>query len=415
MKAILQVLPFDNKPFSFFVRAALVVLLLSSAGCGKQAAKAPPAPQVVDVITVLQKDVQTQREWVGTLDGDVNATIRPQVTGYLIKQNYREGDSVKKGQILFEIDPRTFEATVAQAKALQSQQQAIHQKAAATLARVKPLAEKNALSQKDLDDAIGNELSARAALDQASAALDTAQLNLGFTRIVSPINGIAGIAKAQIGDLLSPTAQGELTTVSTVNPIKVYVSISEREYLASVKEKTPGKYEDRPLQLVLVDGSIHPHPGRISLLDRQVDATTGTVKVGALFPNPGGRLRPGQFAKIRAQTAVLKDALLVPQRAVTEIQGKYLIAVVGEGNKIEMRQVMPGERLGSDWVISEGLKPGEKVVVEGTQKVRAGSVVSPKLVAPGPSAPTAGGKPGSTPEKQETPAKNQQTQPTSKG
>lgn len=371
--------------------AGLAVILVSA--CQKKEAPPAAAPQTVDVITVVQKDVPIYREWVGSLDGDVNATIRPQVTGYLMKQNYREGDAVKKGQILFEIDPRTFQAAVEQASAARSQQQAIHATAAANLARVKPLAEKNAVSRKDLDDATGSEMSARAALDQATAALDTAKLNLGFTKITSPIDGIAGIAKAQIGDLLSPGATTELTTVSTVNPIKVYVNISEREYLA-VREKgakARSQTLDIPLSLILVDGTTYPKSGRFSLLNRQVDPTTGTFKVGALFSNPDSILRPGQFAKIRATTDINKGALLVPQRAVTEIQGKYLIAVVGEGNKIDIRQVKTGERIGSDWIISEGLKPGEKIVVEGTQKVRPGSVVNPKPFDPNakPAAPAA--------------------------
>lgn len=357
--------------------AGLAMIFL--AGCEK-AAPPPPMPMTVEVMTVAQKDVPIYREWVGSLDGDVNATIRPQVTGYLIKQNYREGDSVKKGQTLFEIDPRTFQAAVDQAAAARGQQQANHATAAANLARIKPLAEKNAVSRKDLDDAIGSELQARALLDQAAAALETAKLNLEFTKITSPISGIAGIAKAQIGDLLSPSAQTELTTVSAVDPVKVYINISEREYLNYTKMTT--KVETIPLELILVDGSTYPKPGRFLLLDRQVDPTTGTFKAGALFPNPDGRLRPGQFAKIRATASVHKGALLVPQRAVTEIQGKYLVAVVGEGNKVEIRPVSPGDRVGSDWIISEGLKPGEKIVVEGTQKARPGAVVNPKPFDP---------------------------------
>lgn len=364
---------------SAIVAACVAMLLLSA--CDK-APPPPPAPPIVDVMSVIQKDVPIYSEWVGSLDGDVNATIRPQVTGYLVKQNYREGDAVKKGQTLFEIDPRTFQAAVEQAAAARSKQKAMHDTAMANLARIKPLAEKNAVSQKDLDDATGSELSTRAALDQATAALDTAKLNLDFTRITSPINGIAGIAKAQIGDLLSPSATAELTTVSTVDPIKVYVNISEREYL-----KFAGRYaKDRasfvPLEMILVDGSVYPKPGRFTLLNRQVDPTTGTFKVAGLFPNPDSRLRPGQFAKIRATTEVQKGALLVPQRAVAEVQGKYLVAVVGAGNKVEMRLVKPGERIGSDWIISEGLKPGEKIIVEGTQKVRDGVMVNPKPFDP---------------------------------
>ena len=362
--------------------AGLIFIFMTLSTACDKVTPPPPAPPIVDVISVPQKDVPIYREWIGSLDGEVNATIRPQVTGYLIKQNYREGEFVKKGQILFEIDPRNFQAAADQAKAARSQQQANHATAAANLVRIKPLAEKNAVSRKDLDDAVGAELSARAQLDQATAALDTARLNLGFTRVISPINGIAGIAKAQIGDLLSPSAQTELTTVSTLDPIKVYINISEREYL-KFQEKTPAaKIDEIPLELILVDGSTYPKKGKFSLMDRQVDPTTGTFKVGALFPNPEARLRPGQFAKIRATMEVHKDALIVPQRAVTEIQGKYLIAVVGADNKVELRSVKPGERFGSDWIILEGIKSGEKIVVEGTQKVRPGAIVNPKPFAP---------------------------------
>jgi len=358
-------------------------------GCEKASAPPMVAP-TVDVISVAQKDVPIYREWVGSMDGDVNATIRPQVTGYLIRQNYREGDLVKKGQTLFEIDPRTFQSAVDQAEAARSKQHAMHVTAAANLARIKPLAAKNAVSQKDLDDAVGSELSAQAALDQASAALDTAKLNLGFTKVASPINGIAGIAKAQIGDLLSPSAQSELTTVSTVDPIKVYINISEREYLRFLEAAgTRAKLDTVGLELILIDGSRYPKPGHFSLFNRQVDPTTGTFKVGALFPNPDARLRPGQFAKIRATFAVHKDALLVPQRAVTEVQGKYLIAVVGEGNTVELRPVKPGERVGADWIISDGLKAGEMIVVEGTQKVRPGARVTPRPFASAATAPDA--------------------------
>jgi membrane fusion protein (multidrug efflux system) len=384
-------------------RQALIAAACSAvvffAACDK-AAPPPPPPPTVEVITVQARDVPIYREWIGVTDGDVNATIKPQVTGYLMKQNYREGDPVKKGQVLFEIDPRTFQAAVDQAAATRDQQQARHVTAAATLARVKPLAEKNAVSQKDLDDAVGAEASARAALEQARAALDSARLNLEFTKVASPIDGVAGIAKAQIGDLLSPGSTTELTTVSTINPIKVYVNISEREYL-NFRETSGTKAENIPLALILVDGSTYPQTGKFSVLNRQVDATTGTFKVAALFPNRDMLLRPGQFAKIRATTTMLKDALLVPQRAVTEVQGKYLVAVVGEGNKVEIRPVVPGERVGSDWVMSSGLKPGEKIVVEGTQKVRPGSVVNPQ-----PFAPPAAAKPDAAKPPADAPAKS---------
>ena len=363
-------------------------LLMLTAGCGEKKA-APPPVAVVEVVKVTQKDVPIYMEWIGSLDGDVNAVIRPQVTGYLIKQNYREGDLVKKGQPLFEIDPRTFEAAVAEAKGQVAKQVAQHETTRANLARIKPLAAVNAVSQKDLDDATGANLSARAQLDAAEASLQTAKLNLAFTRITSPVNGIAGIAKAQIGDLLSPSMPTELTTVSTVDPIKVYFNISEREYLkfASAALAAGKKPEHVPLELFLVDGSLYPHRGISSVLNRQVDVSTGTFKVATTFPNPDNLLRPGQYGKVRATMAVEKGALLVPQRAVTEIQGKYLVAVVGADNKVDIRPVMVGERIGSDWIISKGLQPGEQVIAEGTQKVRPGATVNPKpFVAEAPAA-----------------------------
>ena len=368
--------------------AVLGIALLISACRENAAPPAPPPPPTVDVLTVASRDVPVHREWVGTLDGDINATIRPQVTGYLVKQNYREGDLVKKGQVLFEIDQRTFQASVDQAKAVRSQQQALHATAAANLARIKPLAAKNAVSRKDLDDAVGSELSARAALEQASAALETARLNLEFTKIVSPIDGVAGIAKAQIGDLLSPSSQTELTTVSRLDPVKVYFNLSEQEYLRFTRSATTERAEALPLELILADGSVYGEKGRFLLIDRQVDPTTGTFKIGALFPNPRHLLRPGLFGKVRATVGTLTGALLVPQRAVTEIQGRYLIAVVGADNKVELRPVVPGERLGSEWVISSGLKAGEVIVVEGTQKVRPGAPVVPRHPGPARPAPT---------------------------
>ena len=367
------------------------VAFLIIAGCGKEKAATPPPP-IVEVVTVTQQDVPIYMEWIGSLDGNVNAVIRPQVTGYLVKQNYREGDLVKKGQLLFEIDPRTFEAAVDEARGLREQQAARYETTKANLARIKPLAAKNAVSQKDLDDATGADLSAKAALDAADASLRTARLNLGFTKITSPVTGIAGIAKAQIGDLLSPSMPTELTTVSTVEPIKVYFNISEREYLkvATAAIASGSQPEKVPLTLFLVDGSVYPQPGRFSILNRQVDTSTGTFKAAALFNNPDNLLRPGQYGKVRATMSVQKDALLVPQRAVTELQGKYLIAVVGPDNKADIRPVSVGERVGTDWIISQGLKPGEQVIAEGTQKIRPGVTVNPKPYVPAaPAAPAA--------------------------
>jgi membrane fusion protein (multidrug efflux system) len=365
---------------------AAVALFLVAGGCRKDDKKTAPPTPTVEVATVIQKDVPVYSEWVGSLDGSINAVIRPQVTGYLISQKYREGEHVKKGQVLFEIDPRTFQAALNQAKAQLSQQKARHDTAKANLARIKPLAEKNAVSLKDLDDAIGSELSARAAVEAAQAVVEDAQLNLGFTRIISPVDGIAGIAKTQLGNLVSPNMQEELTSVSTVDPIKVYINISEQEYLKTVE--SGNRADQMPLQLILADGSVYPHEGRFALADRQIDPTTGTLKVGALFPNKDNLLRPGQYGRIRAMITVKKGALLIPQRAITEMQGKYLVAVVGPENKIDIRPVQVAERIGSDWLVDKGLQPGEQVVAEGTQKVRAGMTVVPKPFTPAAQTPS---------------------------
>ncbi len=382
--------------YGLTVLTCAAALLL--AACDKEKATPAPVVPVVQVVEAAQRDVPITMEWVGAMDGNINAAIRPQVTGYLIRQNYREGDLVKKGQLLFEIDPRTFEAAVDEAAGIRAQKVARLDTTSANLARIKPLAEKNAVSQKDLDDATGAFQSAKAELEAADANLKTAKLNLGFTKITSPITGIAGIAKAQIGDLLSPSG-GELTTVSSVDPIKVYFNISEQEYLkvATAADAAGKKAQDVPLDLILVDGSIYGHRGKVSVLNRQVDVATGTFKVASLFPNPNNLLRPGQFGRIRATMQVVKGAVLVPQRAVTEMQGKFLLAVVGPDNKVDVRPVVVGERIGSEWLIAQGLKAGEKVIAEGTQKVRPGMTVQTKPFVPAAPAPGGAGKAASAP------------------
>jgi len=373
---------------------AIILLLFIAMGCSKGPQEAPPAP-AVEVTTVIQKDVPVYREWIGTLDGMVNATIRAQVQGYLIKQNYREGDFVKSGQVLFEIDPRTFQAALEMAQGQLEAQQARWTTAKANLARIKPLAEQNAVSKKDLDDSIGTEQSARAAVISAQASVDKAKLELGFTKITSPVDGISGLAKAQIGNLVGPGATEELTTVSTVQPIKAYIQVSEQEYIQSGRNGEL-KAENLKAELILADGSVYPQKGTFGFADRQIDVKTGTIKVAAIFPNPGNFLRPGQYGKIRVATSVRKDALLVPQRAVTEVQGKYMVAVVGADNKVDIRTVQAAERVDSLWVILEGLKPGERVVVEGVQKVRPGMPVTPKTFAEAPAKTEA--KPEAKPE-----------------
>jgi membrane fusion protein, multidrug efflux system len=330
---------------------------------------------VVEVVEVTQRDVPVYSEWTASTDGLVNATIRAQVQGYLVKQDYTEGDYVKKGQVLFQIDPRPFQAAVQQVKGQLAQQQARYENAKANLDRIRPLVWQHAISAKDLDDAVGNEQAYRAMVDSAQAALDKADLDLSFTRITSPINGIAGIARAQIGNLVGPGSIEDLTTVSTVDPIKIYVPLSEQEYLKNMHDGQ-GKVPKESLQLILADGSTFPQKGRFAFADRDVDVRTGTIKVAALFPNPGNVLRPGQFARVRALTTTRKGALLVPQRSITEIQGKHQLAVVGPDNKIEVRPVNVGPRVDNMWVVEDGLKASEKVVAEGVQKVKPGMTVT---------------------------------------
>ena len=361
---------------------AIILFMFVTMGCSKGPQEAPPAP-AVEVMTVIQKDVPVYKEWIGTLDGMVNATIRAQVQGYLIKQVYKEGELVKAGQILFEIDPRTFQAALEQAQGQLEAQQARWTTAKANLARIKPLADQNAVSKKDLDDSIGTEQAAKAAVLSAQAAVDKAKLDLGFTRITSPVDGISGLAKTQIGNLVGPGATEELTTVSTVNPIKAYIEVSEQEYI-QYGRNAEKKVENLRADLILADGSVYPYKGTFGFADRQIDVKTGTIRMAAIFPNPGNFLRPGQYGKIRVASSIRKDALLVPQRAVAEVQGKYMVAVVGADNKVDIRPVQTAERVDSLWVILEGLKPGERVVVEGIQKVRPGMTVTPKPFAEAP-------------------------------
>lgn len=349
-------------------------------GWAQDKTTAPPAPPEVEVMTVVQKDVPIYGEWVATLDGLVNATIQAQVQGYLIKQNYMEGDYVTKGSLLFEIDPRPFQAIVDENQAVLAKHEAVLKTHQATLKRILPLAKANAVSQKDKDDAIGAVQAAEAQVLASKAAVKKALLDLGFCRITSPIDGIAGIANAQLGDLVGTPQKQVLTTVSTLNPIKAYVAISETEYLGAARKRgeTAGSL-DIPLELLLADGSTWKHPGKISFADRQVDPTTGTLKLATLFPNPENFLRPGQFAKVRALTKMEMGALLVPQRAVSELQGRFQVAVVDPENVVRIKTVKVGERMENMWVILQGLNPGDRVVSEGLLKVREGIKVTPKV------------------------------------
>jgi membrane fusion protein (multidrug efflux system) len=352
--------------------------LLGAAGCKPKVAVAPPPP-LVEIAAVTQADVPIYHDWIGTLDGLVNAQIRAQVTGYLRTQNYREGDSIKKGDLLFEIDPRPFQAALDQAKGILAQTEARFGKTKLDVKRFEPLVKYKAISQEEYDDAVQANLEAQAAVVSAKAQVEQAQLNLEFTRITSPIDGIASIAKAQIGDLVGP-GSGELTTVSTVDPIKAYYNVTEQAYVNFARRfmtesDRSEQLKQLDIELILTDGTTYPLKGKIYAADRQIGQTTGALRLEALFPNPGYALRPGEFARIRVKFDVKHDALLVPQRAVSELQGNYQIAVVAADNKIHIQPVRMGERNGTQWIVEDGLKPGQRVVVEGIQKVREGATV----------------------------------------
>jgi len=364
--------------------APLALLPLTSAlffGCGgpKAAPAAPPAE--VEIVSVVQKDVPIYGEWVATLDGYVNAQIQPQVSGYIIEQNYKEGSFVQKGQTLFRIDPRPFRAILDQAKAQLAQAEAQLGKTQLDVDRDTPLAKERAIAQSQLDNDIQANLAARATVKAGEAQVEQAELNLGFTNVTSLVDGIAGIAQVQIGNLVNPSAV--LTSVSQVNPIKAYFPISEQEYMHFAERINTHNQQEYPsdappFDLILADGSTYPQKGRLLLTDRQVDVTTGSIRIVCAFPNPRNILRPGQFGRVRAAGDVRLGALLVPQRAVTELQGSYQVFVVGADDKASVRPVTVGERVGTMWIIQTGLKAGENVIVEGLQKVRDGVPVRVK-------------------------------------
>lgn len=350
-------------------------------GCqGPKAAATPPVPEV-EVAAVQQKDVPIYGEFVATLDGYVNAQIQPQVTGYIVKQTYKEGSFVRKGQMLFQIDPRPFEAVLDQDKAQLAQAQAQLGKTQLDVDRDTPLAKERAIAQSQLDNDIQANLAAKAAVKAAEAQIEQAELNLEFTHVTSLVDGIAGIAQVQIGNLVSQTAV--LTSVSQVNPIKAYFPISEQEYMHYAERINTHNQQEipsdaPPFDLILADGSIYPHKGTLLLTDRQVDVTTGSIRLVCAFPNPKNILRPGQYGRVRAAGDVRTGALLVPQRAVTELQGSYQVAVVGSDNKVSIRPAKVAERVDTMWVLESGVRPGELVVVEGLQKIRDGSTVKIK-------------------------------------
>ncbi len=405
--------------------AVLMATLFATTSCSNQTSGATAPPPVdVEVAQVEQRDVPIYSEWIGTLDGFVNADIKAEVSGYLLEQAYKEGTFVTKGQLLFQIDPRPFQASLdlakgqlAQAEGQLAQAQAQLSQALAQVSvaeanqrrtqldvdRYTPLAQQQAITQQDLDNATQNNLAAKAqvqsaqaqvataraqiiaanaAVQSAKATADAAQINLGFTRITSPIDGIPGIAQQQVGSLVSP-ASPTITTVSTLDPIRVYFTVAEQEYLDfhrrySTPATVDAERKGLRLELILADGTVYPHNGDFYFADRQVDVRTGAIRVAGLFANPGSTLRPGQYGRVRTALRVQPGALLVPQRAVNELQGIYQIAVVDAGNKVNIRSVKVGDRIGSEWLINDGLKPGERVVAEGIQKVRQGMQVNPK-------------------------------------
>lgn len=374
---------FATSKYRLFIGSGLgFAALLMLGGCASKTEAAPPPPPEVQVADVQQKDVPIYGEWVAILDGYVNADIRPQVSGYLMKQNYREGSIVHKGDVLFEIDPRPLDAALQQAKGQQAQAEAQLGKTALDVQRDTPLAKQSAIPQAQLDNDIQANAAATAIVDAAKAQVEQARLNLEFTKVRSLVDGVAGLAKGQIGDLVGPTSV--LTTVSQIQPIKVYFSVSEQEYLpfaSKISEVASGKRvagTNKTLELVLADGSVYPSKGQILVADRQVDLKTGTIRFAGAFDNPGGILRPGQFARVRFPTALAKGALLVPQRSVMETQGAYQVAVVTPESKASIRPVTVGERVGDMWIIKNGVQPSERVIVEGFQKVREGSPVVPK-------------------------------------
>jgi membrane fusion protein (multidrug efflux system) len=371
--------------------------LLISSGCSSRSAQgAQQNTPDVEVVQVAKEDVPIYAEWIGTLDGLVNADVRAQVTGYLLKQGYQEGSFVKEGQLLFQIDPRPFQAALdqaqgqlAQAKAALANAEAVQRRTELDVERYKPLAEQQAASQQDLDNAVQNNLAALATVETAKAqiktyeaAVETAKINLDFTRLVAPIDGIAGQALLQVGALVTP-GSGIVTSVSTVDPIKVYFTVGEPQYLAW-RQRFPTDAsraqadKELRLQLILADGTVYPHEGKFYFADRQVDQTTGAIRIAGLFPNPNNILRPGGYGKVRAVIRRQPGALLVPQRAVSELQGGYQVAVVGADNKVDVRTVAVGDRVDNRWIVTSGLNAGDRVVVEGVQRMRTGVHVNPK-------------------------------------
>jgi membrane fusion protein, multidrug efflux system len=412
-KRIQHLKPWDRRRLHA-ISAALFVAFVSAAVAGCQTGSAATAaramgPMPVSVVHVVQKDVPLDGSWVGTLDGSVNAQIQPQVSGYLVKQNYREGEQVARGAVLFEIDPRPFQAAVdqAQAQVEQAKGQLEQARAQLLLAQINvkrdtPLAEARAIAQSQLDTETQQEAQAQAsvaagvaAVDAAQAALRTAQLNLGFTQVRSLIGGVAGLATTQVGNLVSP--QSVLTAVSQLDPIRVYFSISDSEYLALVaRAKQSGgdllsSGSTLPLTLILANGQTYPQKGHIIFVDRQMNQQTGAIRIAAAFPNPGNVLRPGQFGRVTAETEIRHNALLVPQAAVQELQGIEQIYTIDAANRVHVLNVQLGPEFGSDRIVEGGLEPGATVIVDNLQKLREGAPVAPHPAQPVPASNPAAG------------------------
>src|SRR3984957_14267763 len=374
---------FKTQRFHLLLCALSATISLLTACAKKQAGPSNGAPLQVEVATVEKRDVTLYGDWVATLDGYVNAQIQPQVSGYMIKQDYREGSVVQSSQVLFEIDARPFQATLDQAEGQLAQAQAQLALAAINVKRDTPLAQAHAIAQSQLDNEVQQRAAQGAAVRTAEANVEQARLNLGFTKVRSLVTGVAGRAMTQVGNLVSQSTA--LTTVSQFNPVKVYFSISEQEYLVlSGRVRSGGKadllscWNAIPLQLTLGNGNIYPYKGQIVFVDRQVNPQTGSIQIAGSFPNPQNLLRPGQFGRIKAETEVRHDALLIPQRAVNELQGSYQVAVIGSDNIVHIENVTLGPQIASDWLITSGVNPNERVVTEGISKLKDGMAVSPQ-------------------------------------
>jgi membrane fusion protein (multidrug efflux system) len=352
----------------------LTVAMVICAGCSSNAEKPAPPPPGVTVISVIQKDVPVHQEWVGTMAGNVDADIRPKVDGFLLNRLYAEGSYVDKGSPMFQLDNRQGQAAVEQAQGHLERARAALGQAQTDVRRFTPLVAQKAVSQAELDKALSSESAGKAEVNAGQAELDNAKLNLAWTTVTAPISGIAGVSKVQIGDLMTPTTI--MTTISSVNPIYVDFSVAEQDYLRFVREKT-GRSAGQDLQLILGDGTVFPRRGHALFVNREVDSRTGSIQVRGAFPNPGNVLRPGQYARIRAVSELRKGALLIPQQSVSELQGVYQVGVVAPDNKVTIKAVTLGPQFGDMWVVESGLQAGDKVVVDGLQRIKTGMTVAP--------------------------------------